>query len=208
MRRRPVVNTGFLDSEADSPPGGSQRDGGGQAGVNLGGDVESSLSGDEGILLYGVTGVVRGQLAECKVALGEERLLDTTMPVSMQREGGGVQSHVLDPALEPQRELVPADRGEGAVVARSLEHRVSSRAPILAVDPNELENGLHRAQLGVVGGSQRNLVDTLSELVVFRLGDGEHNPSADVVVEGLDPVPAQDHVQVYLRRRLDQVGGP
>ena len=50
----------FLDGEAHRPPSGSEGDGGGEAGVDLGGDVQPPLRGDEGIFLDGVAGVVRG----------------------------------------------------------------------------------------------------------------------------------------------------
>ena len=195
----------FLDAEGGSSPGCPARYGSGETRVDLGRDAETPLCGDEGVLLYRVTGVVRGQLTQGKIALGEERLLNTTVTIAVQREGGVVQSHVPQSALEPLGELVPDDGGELAAIERRLEHRSSSSAVLLAVNPHELQDGGHRTELRVVSSSQGDFVDSLPELVVLRLGDGKYDALVDVVVQRLDVVPAQDHVQVDLARRLDQV---
>ena len=126
----------------------------------------------------------------------------------MQREGGRIQAHVLEPALEPSGELVPNDWSEATLIQRSLEHRHASRAPLLAVDPDEVEDGDHGAQPGIGGGGEGHLVDPLPELVVLGLGDLEENTLGDVVVERCHVLPAQDHLEIDLRGGLDQVGTP
>ena len=126
----------------------------------------------------------------------------------MKSIGRGIKAHVGEPILEPERELVPADGDETAIVSGRLEHRSPPTAVILAVNTDQLEDGLHRTQLWMPGGSQGNLVHTLPELIVLRLGDSKNDALPNVVVEGLDPVPAEHHVQIDLRGGPDQVTAP
>ena len=125
------------------------------------------------------------------------------MAVPVQRVGGGVQTHVLQSALEPQGKLVPDHWRELHIAERHLEHGSPPSAAILAIDLDQFHDGVDRTELRVLRSSQCNFVKSFSELIFLRLGDGEQNALVDVIVQGFDVVPAEDHLQVNLGRRLN-----
>ena len=198
----------MIQPERDVPPSWTECHGGGQARVDLRGDGETSLGGDKRVGLYRVRTVVRRQLTESQIALCKKSLLNTTVTISMEREVGGIQAHVLQPILEPQRELVPHDRSEASLVERSLEDRDSAGTSLSAVNPHEFEDGGNRTQSRIGGGGQRNLVDSLPVLVVLGLRNLQHDALGDIVVKRGDVLPAEHHLKVQLRGGFDQIGAP
>ena len=75
--------------------------------------------------------------------------------------------------------FVVQDRGERTVSGWNLE---DESAVLLSEDLDQSQNGLDRAQHRVAGGSQRNLVVTFSELIVFSLGPAEDHLEVNSLV--------------------------
>ena len=153
--------------------------------------------------------MVRSELTQSYVPLRQETFLDPSMAETMEGVEGGVVAHRLDPVLEPLVEFIAKDRFETTLVVGDLEDRSVTEAPVPSVNVDERENGPDRTQEGIVGRSQRDLVDPFAKLVVFGFLDREKDSAVHVVVERLDVLPTEDHFQIDgLARLRDQVTAP
>ena len=150
--------------------------------------------------------MVRSEFAEGQIALCQQTLLYPSVAEPVQCVQLRVHAHVLQSELEPPVVLVTLHHREIAVTVRNLENRRAAATVFLAVQFDEVLHGLDGTQKFVLGGGQRDEVIPLTKLVVLRLWDSDENALRDIVIEGRDVFPAQDHFQVDLLERFrDQV---
>ena len=158
---------------------------------------QSPFGRDEGIFLYRVAGVVAAQFTQRDVALGQETLLNSAVAESMQSVEGGVVAHGANTVFEPPVELISQNGTELTFVIRKAKDRGGTEALILAVNVNESEDGANRANQGILGSGQGDLVDPLSKLVVLRLVNLYEDTGVHVVVQRRDVTPTQDHLEIH-----------
>ena len=109
----------------------------------------------------------------------------------------GVQSHVLDALSKPQIKLVPQNRGESARSVRDLKYRVVAETSVLSKNVDQPKDGLDRTQQRVLRRRQRNLVDSLAELVIFRLFDRQYDAAVEVIAKRGNVLPAENHLEIH-----------
>ena len=153
--------------------------------------------------------MIAREFTQSDIPLGQQTLLDPAVAEPMESVERVVKPHSLDSEFEPPVKLVAQNRGQAVFSVGETKDRFVAEAFVLSVNVYEGKDGPDRTDQGIVSSSQRDFVDALSELVVLGFVDLDQNALVQVVVEGRNVLPAEDHLGVYGTVRLgDEVRTP